>query len=114
MHTFIEQIPQQPQSKAILLDADGFLANPDLWSHEIAAQLAYQESINELTDKHWRVIEFVRGRYQHLGAPPLIRRICRQLELSRYEAHQLFGGCLQLWRIAGLPNPGDEARAHAF
>jgi tRNA 2-thiouridine synthesizing protein E len=25
---------------------------------------------------------------------------------------QLFGGCLSLWRVAGLPDPGEEARAY--
>lgn len=114
MNPSIQYVPQCQQAKSLLLDANGFLIDPDSWSREIAKQLAHIESISELTDNHWRVIEFVRNHYLRLGAPPLKRRVCRQLELSPYQAHQLFNSCLQLWRIAGLPDPGDEARAHSF
>jgi len=43
---------------------------------------------------------------------PSLRRVCRATGLSRDEVHDLFGGCLPVWRIAGLPNPGEEAKAY--
>jgi tRNA 2-thiouridine synthesizing protein E len=93
-------------------DEDGFLLDADCWSERLAGELAEEEGIPSLQMAHWRVIRFVRDRYLRLGAIPPMRRICRSSELSRAEAKQLFGGCLQVWRIAGLPHPGEEAKAY--
>jgi dissimilatory sulfite reductase related protein len=41
-----------------------------------------------------------------------MRRVCRETALSKSEIYDLFGGCLRAWRIAGLPNPGEEARTY--
>lgn len=93
-------------------DEDGFLLDSDCWSEQMALQIAEKEGIATLQAAHWRVIHFVRAHFLRLGAMPPMRRICRSSELSPAEAAQLFGGCLQVWRIAGLPNPGEEARAY--
>ncbi len=93
-------------------DEDGFLMQPEVWSRQLAEDLAEQEGVDGLSVAHWRVIDFVRGHYERLGAIPPMRRICRSSELSPEEAKNLFGGCLQVWRIAGLPNPGEEAKAY--
>ena len=96
----------------LALDDDGFLLQPDSWNRSTAEQIARLESIPELSAEQWRVIEFVREYYFRFSAPPPTRRVCRALALTPFMARSLFAGCLQLWRIAGLPNPGDEARAH--
>ena len=93
-------------------DEDGFLMNADSWSEQKASFIAEEEGISSLQSAHWRVINFVREHFLRLGAMPPMRRICRSSELSQAEAKQLFAGCLQVWRIAGLPNPGEEARAY--
>jgi tRNA 2-thiouridine synthesizing protein E len=54
----------------------------------------------------------VRDKFFRLGALPNMRRICRETALSRAEIYDLFGGCLSAWRIAGLPNPGEEAQTY--
>ncbi|AKH21318.1 TusE/DsrC/DsvC family sulfur relay protein [Sedimenticola thiotaurini] len=96
----------------LVFDENGYLCDSAYWDNRVAEQLALQEGIGFLSAAHWRVIRFVRDRYLRLGAIPPMRRICRSSELSRSEVKRLFGGCLQVWRIAGLPNPGEEARAY--
>ncbi len=94
------------------LDAEGFLVDQKTWNDAAAETIALLEGVEPLTDAHWAVILFVRDRYNRLGAIPPMRSICRSAELDRKGMKKLFGGCLQVWRIAGLPNPGEEAKAY--
>ena len=96
------------------LDGDGYLHSPEEWNKTVATEIAQLELITELNENQWQAIEFVRDHYFQYGAPPSMRRVCRALSLSpnKDKALGLFSNCLQLWRIAGLPNPGDEAKAH--
>jgi tRNA 2-thiouridine synthesizing protein E len=34
------------------------------------------------------------------------------MHLGKYAVDRLFGGCREAWRIAGLPNPGEEAKSY--
>lgn len=95
-----------------LFDENGFLTDNTEWSRELASQLAKEEGIFSLTMKHWRTINYVRERFLHFEQPPLLRRMCRDTGLDRFEVKSLFGSCRAMWRIAGLPNPGDEARSY--
>ena len=93
-------------------DEDGFLVESGDWTPAMARQLALQAGIDALTAKHWDVIGIVREGYFSIGALPVMRLVCRKAGLDRTRAHQLFSSCNSLWRIAGLPNPGEEARSY--
>lgn len=93
-------------------DDDGFLAESDSWSADLAEELAQQAGIAKLTAKHWEVIGIVRNGYFSIGALPVMRLVCRAAGLERSQAHHLFSSCSDLWRIAGLPNPGEEAKSY--
>jgi dissimilatory sulfite reductase related protein len=93
-------------------DDDGFLSEADNWSPGLADDLACEAGIGQLTAKHWEVIHYVRERYFSIGALPVMRLVCRAAGLDRNHAHRLFSSCKSLWRIAGLPNPGAEARSY--
>jgi tRNA 2-thiouridine synthesizing protein E len=95
-----------------LFDEDGFIIDPSLWTEQLAPTIAAEVGIGELTATHWRVIEHIRDKFLRLGALPTLRLVCRETALSRAQVHNMFGGCLSIWRIAGLPNPGEEARAY--
>jgi tRNA 2-thiouridine synthesizing protein E len=95
-----------------LFDDDDFMINPELWTKTLAEQLAANAEIGELTTGHWEIIEFVRDRYLRLGAIPPMSRVCREFGHKRDAVRVLFGGCLQLWQIAGLPYPGEEAKTY--
>ena len=94
------------------LDGEGFLLDKDAWSEQTASLIADIRGVGPLTGKHWSVIHFVRERYTRLGAVAPIRSICRSNALSREEVKVLFGSCLDVWRIAGLPDPGEEAKSY--
>ena len=93
-------------------DSDGFLAESDRWSADLARELARQAGMSELTAKHWEVISIVRHGFFSIGALPVMRLVCRAAGLEPSHAHQLFSSCTDLWRIAGLPNPGEEAKSY--
>ena len=106
---------QQPADSHLanpLFDPDGFMVKSTEWSREMASQIAKEEGLYPLTMNHWRTINYVRKRFLQFEQPPLLRRMCRDTGLDRFEVKELFGSCLAMWRIAGLPNPGDEARSY--
>jgi tRNA 2-thiouridine synthesizing protein E len=94
------------------LDEDGFLAESDNWTPRLAEQMARQAGISELSAKQWEIIHFVRERYFSIGALPVMRLVCRAAGLDPRMGHRLFSSCKTLWLIAGLPNPGEEAKSY--
>jgi dissimilatory sulfite reductase related protein len=97
---------------APVFDEDGFLVDEDAWSPDLAEALASEAGIDGLGATQWTVIRLVRDRYFSLGALPVMRLVCRAAGLDPRDAHRLFSSCRSLWRIAGLPNPGEEAKAY--
>jgi tRNA 2-thiouridine synthesizing protein E len=95
-----------------LFDAGGFLIDHHSWDEALASELARAEGVGDLGDSHWKVLHHIRDRYLSLGAIPNMRLVCRVTGIPRYEIHTLFGSCLSIWRIAGLPDPGEEAKAY--
>jgi TusE/DsrC/DsvC family sulfur relay protein len=93
-------------------DGDGFLTESGSWTPALAERLAREAGIDGLTPKHWEVIHLVRERYFSIGALPVMRLVCRAAGLEPAGGHTLFGSCRSLWQIAGLPNPGEEAKSY--
>lgn len=93
-------------------DEDGYLIDHQLWDEYVGQAIALKEGVAPLNDRHWRVIKHIRARFLLLGGLPSLRRTCRATALSKAEIYELFGGCLVIWRIAGLPNPGEEAKTY--
>jgi len=93
--------------KQLELDEDGHLKNPDDWNEEIAKEIAKHEGIEELTERHWMVINFMRKEYQEKGDAPSIRKLTKQSGVSTKELYQLFpkGPAKKAAKIAGLPKP---------
>ncbi len=93
-------------------DEDGFLADPAQWNEDMAQQIASQDGIGDLSDAHWAVILQLRGHYLKSGAllPPNLA--CHISHLDPQCIADLFRDMRQAWRIAGLPNPGEEAKSY--
>ena len=93
--------------KQLALDEDGNLKNMSDWDKEIAAELAKQEGIDELTDRHWIVIDFMRNEYETKGDAPSIRKLTKESGVDTKELYKLFpkGPAKKAARIAGLPKP---------
>ena len=97
---------------SLVLDEDGFLVERRSWDHSVAQQLANHHGLGTLDGTHWRIINYVRDKDYRLGALPPMRNMCRRLGVDRSTVKASFGGCRQLWQIAGLPNPGSEALSY--
>jgi len=89
------------------VDAEGFLTNPDQWRDEIAAEIARQNGISELTERHWLVVRFMRERYLATGAAPSIRTLGKESGVPVKELYQLFpkGPAKLAAKIGGIPKP---------
>jgi tRNA 2-thiouridine synthesizing protein E len=93
--------------KTLAIDPDGNLINADEWSEEIAVELAKEEDIPELTDRHWVVINFMRKVFKETGEAPSIRKITKESGVDTKEMYALFpkGPAKKASRISGLPKP---------
>ena len=91
----------------VSFDAEGFMTDPNEWTEDIAATLAQEEGIDELTDRHWAVINFVRSEYESTGKPPSLRTITKKSGVPTKEVYELFpkGPAKKVARIAGLGKP---------
>jgi len=95
------------------VDEEGFLYNPNLWDRNVAVHIAESLGFGELDADQWNLIFGLRKYYfSHSTTPPL-RRICHINKLQNNCVATLFyNQGIELWKIAGLPNPGEEAKAY--
>jgi tRNA 2-thiouridine synthesizing protein E len=94
-------------------DEDGFLISADRWSESVALDIARSSGIEQLGEDHWRVLHYLREHFLASGTLPVERNVCREVGLQDHCIEELFGNDLKrAWRIAGLPNPGEEAKVY--
>jgi tRNA 2-thiouridine synthesizing protein E len=88
-------------------DAEGFLTDPQQWNQEIAAEIAAENGIGQLTDRHWMVIDFMRDTYLESGSAPSIRTLGKASGVPIKELYQLFpkGPAKLAAKVAGIPKP---------
>ena len=44
----------------------------------LAAAIAKTEDVAELTEDHWKVVNYLRNYYQQFGIAPMIRKLCKE------------------------------------
>jgi tRNA 2-thiouridine synthesizing protein E len=95
------------QDVAVDVDEDGFMEKPELWSERIALALASTEGMNELSENHWKVVQYLRNYYQKFGIAPMIRKLCKETGFSLKEIYELFpsGPAKGACKVAGLAKP---------
>ncbi len=89
------------------VDAEGFLSETDQWNRQVAAEIAAQSGIEQLTDRHWLVVDFMRDTYLESGSAPSIRTLGKASGVPIKELYQLFpkGPAKLAAKIAGIPKP---------
>jgi tRNA 2-thiouridine synthesizing protein E len=92
---------------AVAVNDEGFFEHPDTWTEAMAPELARAEGIDELTDKHWQVIRFMRAEYFAKGTGPTVRVLGKTSGVTVKELYQLFpkGPAKTAAKIAGIPKP---------
>jgi dissimilatory sulfite reductase related protein len=93
--------------QTVPVNDEGFMTDPRVWNQEIAAELAREEGIAELTSAHWKVIEFSRQDAAASGKAPTLRRITTAAGVPTKELFALFpkGPAKKVAKIAGLGKP---------
>ncbi|NND84519.1 MAG: TusE/DsrC/DsvC family sulfur relay protein [Acidimicrobiia bacterium] len=90
----------------ISVDDDGFMTEYDQWNEGLAAELAGAIGI-ELTDGHWKVINFLREDYKEQGETATLRRVATAGGIPTKELFQLFPKkpARKMAYVSGLPKP---------
>jgi dissimilatory sulfite reductase related protein len=92
---------------SIDLDAEGFLIDAKQWNERVAEEIAVQNGIEELTPRHWLVVNFMRDRFLTTGTAPSIRSLGKESGVPIKELYQLFprGPAKLAARIGGISKP---------
>jgi TusE/DsrC/DsvC family sulfur relay protein len=89
------------------LDAEGFLVDAGQWNEQIAEEIAAGNGIEQLADRHWQVINFMRKSYLETGSAPSIRSLGKTSGVPIKELYELFpkGPAKLAAKIGGIPKP---------
>jgi dissimilatory sulfite reductase related protein len=89
------------------VDAEGFLTDPQQWTERLAEEIAAENWIPELTERHWLVVKFMRERFLTTGTAPSIRSLGKESGVPIKELYQLFpkGPAKLAAKIGGIPKP---------
>ncbi len=89
------------------LDEDGFMQDPGVWTKDIAVDLAKTEGVDDLTEEHWKLINYLRDYYDKFGIAPMVRKLCKEAGFNLKRVYELFpsGPAKGACKIAGLPKP---------
>ena len=100
----------QKQIAGVTLDVneEGYLTDHSQWNREVAAALAEELGIN-LTDAHWKVLEFIDKDFQEKGVVPGMRRMNKIGGIPTKELYSLFpnGPIKKAALISGYPKPAS-------
>jgi len=91
--------------KTYTLDRFGFLDPPDQWDEAFAEGMARMQGVfGGLTDEHWKVVRYLRGKFLDENTVPLVVYACMDNDMRIGKLRHLFptgyhrGAC----RIAGI------------
>ena len=89
------------------IDEDGFIQEPDKWNEGVAGDLAKTEGVDDLTEEHWKVVNYLREYYIEFGVAPMIRKLCKSTGFKLNKIYELFpsGPAKGACKVAGLPKP---------
>lgn len=88
-------------------DAEGFLVDASQWTRELGEQIARENGIPQLTERHWLVVDFMRNQFLATGNAPSIRSLGKESGVPVKELYQLFpkGPAKLAAKIGGIPKP---------
>jgi tRNA 2-thiouridine synthesizing protein E len=88
-------------------DNDGFMLETALWHDAVANAIAQEEGIAEMSEDHWKIVNFIREYWKEHDLAPPVRLVCQQCGFSVRRIYKLFasGPARGACRVAGLPKP---------
>ena len=94
--------------KDVQVNDEGFMTDATEWDKDIAAAVAVEEGIPELTDDHWKVIDWARDQAKGSNwRSPTLRQITTGTGVNTKQLFALFpkGPAKKVARVAGLGKP---------
>jgi tRNA 2-thiouridine synthesizing protein E len=91
----------------IEVDEDGFMDDPSLWNEEIAKAIATTEGVMDMTEDHWKLVNYLRDYFLKFGIAPMIRKLCKETGFPLKKVYELFpsGPAKGACKVAGLAKP---------
>ena len=103
----IEIFEQQKRTTATTeVDEYGLMLHPERWTEDVARLLAQGDGIGELTQDHWKAIDYLRQYYLEFGVVPPVRVLERRTGCSLQRMYDLFPNGLAkgVCKVAGMPS----------
>jgi tRNA 2-thiouridine synthesizing protein E len=93
--------------KRLEVDEDGFIQDPAAWDKQVAAALAKTEGVDEMSENHWKLVNYLRNYYLEFEMAPMIRKLCKESGFKLSEIYEMFpsGPAKGACKVAGLPKP---------
>jgi tRNA 2-thiouridine synthesizing protein E len=93
--------------KQMEIDEDGFIQDPAGWDEAVAKSLALTENVDDLSENHWKLVNYLREYYLKFNMAPMIRKLCKETGFSLKEVYEMFpsGPAKGACKVAGLPKP---------
>lgn len=95
-----------------VFDSDGFLLDPDMWNESLADRIAQNDGLGQLSELQIGLLHALRREFARHGTVTALSHVCHLTGQSADCMQHLFPNPREAWRVAGLPNPGEEAKAY--
>ena len=91
----------------VQVNEEGFMTDPTEWNQDVASEIAKEEGIAELTQDHWKVIDYCRQVGVESGSAPTLRNITNGAGVPTKQLFGLFpkGPAKKVAKISGLGKP---------
>ena len=73
----------------------------------VAVSLAKTEGVDDLTEEHWKLVNYLRESSLEFNMAPMIRKLCKATGFKLKKIYDLFpsGPAKGACKVAGLPKP---------
>lgn len=102
-----EQAPNQN------LDPENYLLDYTDWNKDWATGMARSLGFGELSNTQWKLILTLREYYNLHKTVPNKHYVCKVTGLNPFCLDRYFSNDgKQAWKLAGLPDPGEEIKSY--
>ena len=103
---------QTNTSGTAVFDLDGFLIDPTMWSENLADRIAQTDGLGPLNEVQVNLLHTLREEFSRHNSVTALSHVCHRIGQNPDCMQHLFPSPREAWRLAGLPNPGEEAKAY--
>jgi tRNA 2-thiouridine synthesizing protein E len=96
-----------------IVDPEGFLLDFSVWNRNWVIKTALELGYADLSADQWKIIYALRDYYNQHKNIPNQHQVCKISGLEHFCLDKHFrNDGKQAWKLAGLPNPGEEIKAY--